>query len=308
MYNNEMAFGTWPGNGQTFNPLLTPGPVIQSPIRSMIDANGNLLMVTLAATASGVTVATPAPAAVSPTLGQIDMSGLVTLYVLGATPPAWMVNGVNLTVSVSDGRLNSPTIPASPVTVTGVATGIVISAQTYWAFAFVLPGASAVTQEAITGTAVKYVGAPLLAPNAAEGTVFQDGTVPWTVVGPMSQGFRVSPLPGATGPVYQITPYYQMLLEPLTSLQSFINPIPDDQSYIYQTGVECMCKMSSPSPQDRAEGLKTYPLWLESLVKLLKQNDREPDVYSAVPANAVVESVYGPWRGMRNPQDPGQPY
>jgi hypothetical protein len=96
------------------------------------------------------------------------------------------------------------------------------------------------------------VGAPLLPSGAAEGTTFNDGTVTWVVVGAMSQGFRVSPLPNASGPVYQITPYYQMLLEPMETLQSFINPIPDDQKYVFQEGVEWMCKKGSPNPADRA--------------------------------------------------------
>lgn len=202
-YNQELQYGTWPGIHKTFNPLLTAGPVIQNPIMSMKDANGNLLIVT--------------------TLGT-------------------------------------------------------------------------------TGTV-----APVLPANSAEGATVNDGSVVWTVVAPMSQGFRVSPLPGATGPVWQFSVYYQMLLQKMTTLQSLINPIPDDQSYIFQNGLEWMCKMSSPSPQDRAEGMKNYPLWIESLVKLLKQNDREVDAYAMLPADGVVDDVWG-WRGRRNPQDPGQPY
>lgn len=204
MYNKDLSYGTWPGPGITFNPQITTGPVLQNPIMSMIDANGNLLIVT--------------------TAGK-------------------------------------------------------------------------------TGTV-----APVLAANSLEGASVTDGTVIWTVVNGESQGFRVFPLPGATGPVYQITPYYQMLLQKMTTLQSLINPIPDDQNYIFQTGVECMCKQSSPNPTDRAEGMKEFPLWLASLVKLLKQNNREPDDYSALPATSPVESVYGGLQGVRNPQDPSQPY
>jgi hypothetical protein len=302
MYNKDMIYGAWPGNGVTFHPQLTAGPVLQNPLMSMIDANGNRMIVT----SVGKTVASPAPAAVAPRFGQIQLGGLVSLFVLGAAPPAWFVTGVNLTVAVSDGRMNSPA--TSPVTVASIATGVVIGGQTYWGFAFVLPGAPVVTQVAITGTAVEYVGAPLLPPNAAEGATFTDGTVVWTVVSGESQGFRVSPLPGANGPVYEITAYYQMLLQKMTTLQSLINPIPDDQSYIFQTGVEWMCKMSSPNPGDRAEGMKNWPLWLKSLTDLLKQNDREVDAYSAVPACSPVETVYGGSGGLRNPQDPGQPY
>jgi hypothetical protein len=189
--------------------------------------------------------------------------------------------------------------------VTSTATGYSIGGHTYYGFAIALVGAN-ITQEAVTGTAA---GAPPVLPAASpEGTTLQDGTVVWTVVSPNSQGFRVYPLPGATGPVFQITPYYQMLLQKLTSLQSLINPVPDDQRYIFQEGVEVMCKKGSPSPNDRAEGMKEWPLWLAGVEKLLKQNNREVDAYGAYPAESVVENVYGPWRGLRNPMDPGQPY
>jgi hypothetical protein len=204
LYNSQLNYGTWPGANVTFNPLLTTGPVIENPIMSMIDANGNLLIVTT----------------------------------IGTT------------------------------------------------------GASA----------------PVLPANSAEGTTVTDGSVIWTVVAGTSQGFRVFPLPGATGPVYQITPYYQMLLQKMATLGALINPIPDDQNYIFQVGIEWKCMMSSPNPQQRAEGMKNYPLWLKSLVDLLKQNDREPDAYGAFPADTPVESTYGVFRGLRNPQDPSQPY
>lgn len=203
MYNFELSYGTWPGAGVTFNPLIAP-IVKQNPIMSMVDAHGNFLVVT-----------TP-----------------------GTT------------------------------------------------------GASA----------------PVLPLNSAEGLTVTDGSVVWTVAGPNSQGFRVCPLPGATGPVYQLTPYYQVLLQKLTTLGSLINPIPDDYNRIFQRGFELQCKMGSPNPQDRAEGARDYPLWLKAMQDIRNQGNREVDAYGLFPATSPVESVYGPWRGLRNPQDPSQPY
>ena len=200
LYNYELTFGAWPGAGATFYPLLT-AQVKQNPIMSMIDANGNLLIVT----AFGTT---------------------------GAT-------------------------------------------------------------------------APVLAANSPEGTTVVDGSVTWTVVDKMSQGFRVYPLPGASGPVWQITPYYQMLLQKLTGLGSFLNPIPDDYARFFQAGYENYCKRSSVNPNDRAEGEKQYPLWLKAMHDAVKQGGREADAYGMLPASSPVEPIYG-WG--RNPQDPGQPY
>ena len=305
MYNKDLSYGAWPGNGVAFNPLITSGPVLQNPIMSMVDANGNRLIVALPGNQGGTTVSAT-PQSLSPTYASASPNGLgrlITLYVLGNAVPAWIVPGQYFNVNVSDGTLNGRML------VTGTGVPFVIGGQTYWGVVVQQLGDfDSVSQEPITGTASLYNGAPLLPANSVEGTTVLDGTVVWTVVNGEGQGFRVFPLPGATGPVYEITAYYQMLLEKLTSLQSLINPIPDDQNYIYQTGVEWMCRMSSPNPVDRAEAAKNWPLWLASLVKLLKQNDREIDAYDALPATSPVESVYGPYRGLRNPQDPSQPY
>ncbi len=157
----------------------------------------------------------------------------------------------------------------------------------------------------VTGFGTTGLAAPVLPGKSAEGTPVTDGSVTWTVVSPNSQGFRVHPLPGASGPVWQITPYYQMLLQKLTALSSLINPIPDDYSRIFQTGYEIASKRSSPNPGDRAEGEKEYPLWMKAMKDAAKQGDREADAYGMLPATSVVENIYG-WR--RNPQDPSQPY
>ncbi len=200
MYNYELSYGTWPGQGVTFYPLV--GSLVkQNPIMSMIDANGNFLI--------------------------------------------------------------------------------------------------------LTGFGTTGNSAPSASANATEGTVVTDGTVTWKVVGSNSQGFRVNPLPGATGPVWQITPYYQVSPPALTQLGSLINPIPDEFSRYFQTGFEIACKTSSPNANDRAEGARDYPLWLKALQDARKQGDREADAYGLLPATSPVESIYG-WR--RNPQDPSQPY
>jgi hypothetical protein len=296
MYNQDMVYGgnqatlanpaswgtpSWPGPGKTFNPLMTSGPVIQNPIMSMIDGNGNLLIVTtLGTTATGSQFSTT-------TASVVGNTGIPIQVVVASI--AGLFVGQTVIMDVGGGNQEEVKI-----------TGLNPALPSFTAI-FTKTHGEPVTVETLPGQA------PVLPANAAEGTTITDGTVVWTVVGAMSQGFRISPLPGATGPVWQITPYYQVLLQEMTSLQDVINPIPNDQKYIYQTGVEWMCKMGSPNPADRAEAAKQWPLWLESLTKLLKQNNREVDAYGAYPAESVVENVYG-GRGIRNPQDPGQPY
>lgn len=147
--------------------------------------------------------------------------------------------------------------------------------------------------------------APSCPVDSLEGVTVADGSVVWTVVAPNGQGFRVWPLPGATGPVWQITPYYQVRLQRLVTLGSLINPIPDDYSDTYQVGYEIFCKMGSPNPQLKMEGKSEYPLWLAALALDAKKGDRELNTYAMLPASSAVTDVY---TGLRNPQDPSQPY
>ena len=147
--------------------------------------------------------------------------------------------------------------------------------------------------------------APAAAANSAAGTTVNDGSAVWTVVDPNTSGFRINPLPGAAGPVYQVIPYYQMSAPNLTSFATKIDPIPDDQASYFQVGIEAYCLGASPNPGDRARFVDARNQWLLSMDGIKKQGDRELDAYGLVPTTSVVESTYG---GLRNPQDPSQPY
>jgi hypothetical protein len=133
--------------------------------------------------------------------------------------------------------------------------------------------------------------------------------VVWTVVGPESVGFRVGPLPGPTGPVYQITPCYQKqavkFSEANGGMEQTLDPIPDDYSTTFLRGLEYQCKGAAEDPNMRKEFQVGYGPWLEEMAKARKQGDREADAYGMLPATSVVESTWG-W--LRNPQDPSQPY
>lgn len=157
----------------------------------------------------------------------------------------------------------------------------------------------------VTGFGTTGSVAPVAPADSLEGVTVADGSVTWTVVSRDGQGFRIYPLPGAAGPVWQITPYYQVRLVALVDLDSLINPIPDDFSRIFQVGYELYCKQGSPNAQDRAEGMKQYPLWLQGLLDARKQGDRELNAYGLIPGTSPVSSTYD---CIRNPQDPSQPY
>ena len=202
MYNSELTYGTWPGAGVTFYPLVgATAPQQQNPIMSMIDANGNLLIVT----AFGTT---------------------------------------------------GETAPAAPA-------------------------------------------------DSAEGTTVTDGSVTWTVVSPNSMGFRLSALPGGTGPTYQMVVYYQMSPPAMTSLDQLLTPIPDDQAKQFKRGYRCLCVEASPNPADRQRFPETRQDWLQAMLDIRKDADHEATAYGLMPSTSVVEPA---WGYMRNPQDPSQPF
>lgn len=198
MYNAELAWGTWPGAGTHYYPLVTTGQVSQNPLMNFIDKNGNYLI--------------------------------------------------------------------------------------------------------LTGFGVTGGSAPFAAASAAEGVTVSDGSCTWAVVSGTSQGFRIDYLPGV-GPTYQIVPCYQLDPPTFTAYAQLLNPIPDSFSRHFQTGLEWQCKMSSVDPQQKAEGQKNYPLWLNAMEAMIKQGNREPDSYGMVPASPVAEPRWG-WRGPRTADSP----
>jgi hypothetical protein len=146
---------------------------------------------------------------------------------------------------------------------------------------------------------------PAAAANAVEGTVVADGSCEWTVAAGTSQGWRVFPLPGATGPIWQVTPKYQVMAPQFTTLKQVINPIPNNYAKYFRRGFEIACKGASANPQDKKEALQQYPLWQKELLDAAKQGDKEVNAYGLLPATYPVETVY-PY--LRNPQDPSEPY
>lgn len=202
MYNSELSYGSWPGAGVVYSPLVgVNAPQKQNPLMSMIDANGNLLILT----------------------------------------------GFGTTGSAA------PSLPAS----------------------------------------------------SAEGATVTDGSCTWTVVNPNGMGFRLSCLPGGTGPTYQMIVYYQAKPVSITSIDQLLSPIPDDQARHFKRGYRAACVEASPNPGDRQRFPETKADWLNALAGILKDADKELNVYGLIPATSVVEPA---WGYMRNPQDPSQPF
>lgn len=188
MENKDLSLGVWPGPNVTFYNLITVSPLPQNPIMSMLDANGNILIVT--------------------TFG-------------------------------------------------------------------------------VTGAA-----APVLPADSAEGATVDDGSVVWTCVAPTSQGFRLDALPSATGPTYQVLPYYQIEPPRFTDTEQMLDPIPDSYSRHFLRGLDAACLMASPNPADKERGQMAHVTWLESMPAAMKQGDKELNIYRLVPERPVTEDRY----------------
>jgi hypothetical protein len=147
---------------------------------------------------------------------------------------------------------------------------------------------------------------PTLQTPTTVATTVADGSVTWTAVNPKGQGFRISPIPGQTGPVWQIAPVAQNRVRMFTSLQDFLDPIPDDFYQFFKQGFFAMCARRSPDNTVRAQFKEEYAIWLKAMDNAVKQGSREMDDWGFYPTCQVMETgvsyyqanpaqPYGPW-------------
>lgn len=147
---------------------------------------------------------------------------------------------------------------------------------------------------------------PTLQSPATVSTTATDGSVVWTAVNPKGQGFRMSPIPGQTGPVWQIAPVAQNRVLRFTTLGDFLDPIPDDFYQFFKTGFFAQCFRRSPDPKVRARFTEEWAMWQQSLDNAVKQGSREMDDWGFVPGAQIMETgvsyaqqtpalPFGPW-------------
>lgn len=199
MYNRDLSWGTWPGAGKTYSPLISAQGTSANPIMNFIDVHGNYLI--------------------------------------------------------------------------------------------------------LTGFGVTGNSQPSAAASSPEGTTVNDGTCVWTVVSGDSQGFRIDTLPGQNSVVYQITPIYQLEPPEFAELGQLLTPIPDSFSRHFERGLEAQCFEASPNPNDRQRQTISYADWLKSMVTMVSQGNKNPDIYRMVPSTSPVEDRYI-WHGPRTADDP----
>lgn len=141
-------------------------------------------------------------------------------------------------------------------------------------------------------------------------TTATDGSVVWTAVNPKGQGFRISPMPSQTGPVWQIAPVGQMKIPKFTTLGQYCEPIPDDYFTYFQNGFFTQCYRRSADPKVRMKYESEMKVWMKSLHDAVSQGSREQDDWGFAPTTAGVMDTgygfgsyntpampYGPWSG-----------
>ena len=189
--------------------------------------------------------------------------------------------------------------PGSAVTFNPLLTASPIGQNPWMSMADVNGNIYVLTQLGTTGTT-----APVLPAGAAEGQTVLDGTCKWTVCSPNSQGFRLSPLPPAAGPVYEIHTKFQKRAVTFTSINQTLDPIPDDYAHHFRRGFKDTCTAYSSDATIQARYPSLRNEWLGSMVDAEKEGDREADSYALVPASGVVAPTFG----FRDPRDPSRPY
>jgi hypothetical protein len=142
----------------------------------------------------------------------------------------------------------------------------------------------------------------LQSPNTVATTV-TDGSVVWTAINPKGQGFRLNPMPPATGVIWQIRPEAQARVPRFTSLGQVIDPVPDDFSHYFKEGFYAQLYRRSPDPKVRARFADEWKIWLKSLDNAVKKGQREMDDFGFVPSSQLMDTGWA-----YNPVNPAQPY
>jgi hypothetical protein len=294
MENDTLTYGVWgqseitslsglqnPGVGILYTNPLGLVSLPTNPITQVEDAAGNYWLLTGYGTCGNFNPFAPVSTAVTISDGTVTVTapnGLSIGSVVVGSGFATLtgLNGRQLTV-----------VSASPTQFTAV-TNLANGTDTVGSFAIV----------------PTY---PTLNTLNAVATSVTDGSVTWTAVNPKGQGFRLNPMPSQTGPVWQIEPVGQMRVPRFTSLNQYLEPIPDDYFTYFQNGFFTQCYRRSPDPKIRAKYKDELQTWMKSLDDAQSQGSREQDDWGFVPTSPGVMDTgwgfpslspalpYGPW-------------
>lgn len=127
------------------------------------------------------------------------------------------------------------------------------------------------------------------AANAAAGTVFNDGSVVWTVVDPNGCAFRLDRIASFGSNVYQMRPTYQQKPPNIVSLTQVITPIPDDLSYLVKQGFLAFCYKQVDNAKFQVE----LAQWMQDIKEALGASDREDQEFGMYPDQGIQDGGCG---------------
>lgn len=187
---------------------------------------------------------------------------------------------------------NLPAMPINPTTSVKDAFGNLWTLTTY--------GTCGNTNPFVTNLNPVY---PTLQNPSIVATTATDGGVVWTAVNPKGQGFRLSPIPGQTGPVWLVQPVAQNKVPFITTLGSYLDPVPDDFYTFFKQGFFAQCYRRSPDPKVRAKFEMEWNMWLRALDNAVMLGANQVDDWGFVPQTNIMDTGYS-----FNPITPAQPY
>jgi len=144
---------------------------------------------------------------------------------------------------------------------------------------------------------------PTVQNPTAIATTVMDGTVQWIAINPKGQGFRVSPLVAETGPEWLIQPVAQAKVPFFTSLQQYLDPVPDDFYSFFKQGFFAQCYRRNPDQKVRAKFQTEWEIWQKALQNAVRFGANQEDDWGFVPGSNVMDTGYS-----YNPISPAAPY
>jgi hypothetical protein len=147
----------------------------------------------------------------------------------------------------------------------------------------------------LTGYGTLGTTAPVAAVAATPGTAATPGsgdTTTWTVVDPYGQGIRISPVPSATGTVWQMNLVGQYQPTKFSSSSSLtaqtLFPLTDEFYQYFLDGCAVECLLYQANPKKRAQYDDTYKVWFRSITDMRKENDRELEGNTIKPSRSII--------------------
>jgi hypothetical protein len=91
-------------------------------------------------------------------------------------------------------------------------------------------------------------------------------------------------LPAQSGLCWLLTPIYQTKAPRITSLQQYLNPLPDDYIYLFRSGFLAMAYDHAGSPKANA----AYAKWEEQIMTAIRASDRSQESFGFFPTDGIM--------------------